>query len=255
MTARAALQRNLELLEKNIGALDAKLAHEQGKLQTYSADLQAAEAKCVPALPHCFSHALFGELRYQGQCNMHMLIYIACSQPAPILCGLWAPFLMCAACKTARMPSMISYALPQSPHVPWLCARRVKAEAKQHAAVQRELDAANERFKEFERRDVKLREDLKHLKARRQKLAERAQKEGAKQTVRESTSMLSPNCVRVCAVRGCHASSLASFWRQHLYTQCCCGLAGDGGAGSSAGGGRATAGRQSRGAYARTATG
>ncbi len=42
-----AAQRNLDLLEKNIGALDAKLAHEQGKLQTYSADLQAAEAKCV----------------------------------------------------------------------------------------------------------------------------------------------------------------------------------------------------------------
>ena len=42
-----AAQRNLDLLEKNIGALDAKLAHEQGKLQTYSADLQAAEAKCA----------------------------------------------------------------------------------------------------------------------------------------------------------------------------------------------------------------
>ena len=120
---------------------------------------------------------------------------------------------------------------------------RVKAEAKQHAAVQRELDAANERFKEFERRDVKLREDLKHLKARRKKLAERALKEGAKQTVRESTSMSPPNFVRVCAVRGCHALGPASFWR-HLYTQCCCGFAGDGGAGSSAGGGRAAAGRQ-----------
>ena len=54
LTARAALQRNLELLEKNIGALDAKLAHEQGKLQTYSADLQAAEAKCAPALHTAF---------------------------------------------------------------------------------------------------------------------------------------------------------------------------------------------------------
>lgn len=48
MTGRCtAAQRNLELLEKNIAALDAKLAHEQGKLATYGADLQAAEAKCV----------------------------------------------------------------------------------------------------------------------------------------------------------------------------------------------------------------
>jgi multidrug resistance efflux pump len=43
----ATAQRNLELLEKNIAALDAKLAHEQGKLATYGADLQAAEAKCA----------------------------------------------------------------------------------------------------------------------------------------------------------------------------------------------------------------
>ena len=65
--------------------------------------------------------------------------------------------------------------------------------------MQRELDAANERFKEFERRDVKLREDLKHLKARRKKLAERALREGAKQTVRESTSYVSAKlCESVC---------------------------------------------------------
>ena len=83
------------------------------------------------------------------------------------------------------MSSFTSCTLLQSPHVNCLCAGRVKAEAKQHAAVQRELDAATERFKEFERRDVKLREDLKHLKARRKKLAERSQKDGAKQTVRE----------------------------------------------------------------------
>ena len=61
---------------------------------------------------------------------------------------------------------------------------RVKAESTQHAAVQRELDAANERFKEFERRDVKLREDLKHLKAKRKKLMERLQRDAAKHTVR-----------------------------------------------------------------------
>ena len=85
LTARAALQRNLELLEKNIGALDAKLAHEQGKLQTYSADLQAAEAKCVPARPHCSSRALFAELRHRGPRSMHMLIYLVCGGPAAML--------------------------------------------------------------------------------------------------------------------------------------------------------------------------
>ena len=139
--------------------------------------------------------------------------------------------------------------------MPWPCASRVKAEAKQHAAVQRELDAANERFKEFERRDVKLREDLKHLKARRKKLVERAQKEGAKQTVREPASMTPYDYLRACAISGCHALPLVSVYRQHHHMKCCCGLAGDGGAGSSAGGGRATAGRQGRGAHARPATG
>lgn len=65
------------------------------------------------------------------------------------------------------------------------CAKcRVKAEGTQHAAVQRELDAATERFKEFERRDVRLREDLKHLKAKHRKLMERLQRDAAKHMVR-----------------------------------------------------------------------
>ena len=67
VTAVAGMQRNLELLEKNIGALDAKLAHEQGKLQTYSADLQAAEAKCVSGLPGCFR-----------TCSLHGALSAAC---------------------------------------------------------------------------------------------------------------------------------------------------------------------------------
>jgi hypothetical protein len=75
--------------------------------------------------------------------------------------------------------------------------RRMKAEGAQHAAVQHELDAANERFKEFERRDVQLREDLKHLKAKRRKLAERLQRDGAKRAVRWPRRCL-PRCGSTC---------------------------------------------------------
>ncbi len=46
--------------------------------------------------------------------------------------------------------------------------------------MQRELDAANERFKEYERKDVKLREDIKHLAAKHKKLTDKLAKDTAK---------------------------------------------------------------------------
>ncbi len=90
---------------------------------------------------------------------------------------------MHGACREARQGSVCQTVTVTTIHMHRRDARRMKAEGEQHAAVQRELDAANERFKEFERRDVQLREDLKHLKAKRRKLAERLQREGAKRTV------------------------------------------------------------------------
>lgn len=58
--------------------------------------------------------------------------------------------------------------------------RRFEGEKKEHGKIQRELDAANERFKEYERKDVKLREDIKHLQAKQKKLADKRTKDSAK---------------------------------------------------------------------------
>ncbi len=60
---------------------------------------------------------------------------------------------------------------------------RYEAERKEHGKIQKELDAANERFKEYERKDVKLREDIKHLQAKQKKLADKHAKDAAKAQV------------------------------------------------------------------------
>ncbi len=41
------------------------------------------------------------------------------------------------------------------------------AGVKEHEAISKELERANKDFKEFERKDIKAREDLKHAKVRR----------------------------------------------------------------------------------------
>ena len=46
-----------------------------------------------------------------------------------------------------------------------------------------QLEAAQERFKEYERKDVKLREDMRHLSARAQKLADKLARDAAKAQV------------------------------------------------------------------------
>lgn len=60
---------------------------------------------------------------------------------------------------------------------------RFKEEKREHGAVQRELDAANERFKEYERKDVKLREDAKHLGGKAKKLHEKQARDAARAQV------------------------------------------------------------------------
>ena len=60
---------------------------------------------------------------------------------------------------------------------------RFQKERKEHKAIQKELDVANERFKEYERKDVKLREDIKHLTAKQKKLADKIAKDSAKAEV------------------------------------------------------------------------
>ena len=52
-----------------------------------------------------------------------------------------------------------------------------------HGGVAKELERANEEFKEFERKDIKYREDLKHLKAKLKKLQEKLAKDSAKMQV------------------------------------------------------------------------
>ena len=61
---------------------------------------------------------------------------------------------------------------------------RFQKESKEHKAMQKELDAANERFKEYERKDVKLREDIKHLSAKHRKMTEKLAKDTVKAEAR-----------------------------------------------------------------------
>ena len=52
-----------------------------------------------------------------------------------------------------------------------------------HGSVAKELERANEEFKEFERKDIKYREDLKHLKAKLKKLQDKLAKDSARMQV------------------------------------------------------------------------
>ena len=61
---------------------------------------------------------------------------------------------------------------------------RYNLEAKQQAEIQSQLDKAEESFKEFERKDIKLREDMKHLKAKLKKLSDKLTKDQAKAKVK-----------------------------------------------------------------------
>lgn len=61
--------------------------------------------------------------------------------------------------------------------------RRFQRENKEHRAIQKQLEAANERFKEYERKDVKLREDIKHLASKHKKLTGKLAKDTAKAEV------------------------------------------------------------------------
>jgi structural maintenance of chromosome 4 len=50
----------------------------------------------------------------------------------------------------------------------------------EHAAIQKDLESVQEEFKEFERKDIKHREDLKHLKAKIKKLDEKSAKDAGR---------------------------------------------------------------------------
>jgi structural maintenance of chromosome 4 len=58
--------------------------------------------------------------------------------------------------------------------------RRYNTVAAEHASIQRELEAATGEFKEFERKDIKYREDLKHLKSKLKKVEDKSAKDAAK---------------------------------------------------------------------------
>ena len=63
------------------------------------------------------------------------------------------------------------------------CSYRFKDMSADHGGVAKELERANEEFKEFERKDIKYREDLKHVKAKLKKLQEKLTKDSAKMEV------------------------------------------------------------------------
>ena len=52
-----------------------------------------------------------------------------------------------------------------------------------HGSVAKELEKADKEFKEFERKDIKYREDLKHTKTKLKKLQEKLTKDLAKMEV------------------------------------------------------------------------
>ena len=57
---------------------------------------------------------------------------------------------------------------------------RSAAEASEHARVAGELAASTKRFAEYERRDIQLREGLKHIAAKRRKFATKLKADAAK---------------------------------------------------------------------------
>lgn len=60
---------------------------------------------------------------------------------------------------------------------------RLKAESKVHGDIQAELEKTRETFKGFERKDIKLKEDMKHLKAKLKKLGDKLTKDTTKAEV------------------------------------------------------------------------
>lgn len=54
-----------------------------------------------------------------------------------------------------------------------------------HAGIQAKLEESQEAMKGFERKDIKLREDVKHLKGKLKKLSEKLTKDAAKADVRK----------------------------------------------------------------------
>lgn len=72
------------------------------------------------------------------------------------------------------------------------CSCRFKDMNADHGGVAKELERANEEFKEFERKDIKYREDLKHVKAKLKKLQEKLTKDSAKMEVGLLLNLLQP---------------------------------------------------------------
>ena len=65
--------------------------------------------------------------------------------------------------------------------------RRFKTSDTERAKIQKQLDAAEEELKEFERRDIKHKEDRKHCKAKLKKAEEKLAKDAAKMQVNSAS--------------------------------------------------------------------
>ena len=76
-----------------------------------------------------------------------------------------------------------------------------------HGSVAKELERANEEFKEFERKDIKYREDVKHLKAKLKKLQDKLAKDTAKMQVCHHESYSFPKMKRKVKLGRHHNSS------------------------------------------------
>jgi predicted nucleic acid-binding Zn-ribbon protein len=80
---------------------------------------------------------------------------------------------------------------------------------KEHNAIAAELERSNKEFKEFERKDIKYREDLKHAKTKVKKAEEKRSqaeaklKAGAQQVCAHSLASRSPYVVGGATTRHC----------------------------------------------------
>ena len=101
------------------------------------------------------------------------------------------------------------------------CPIRLKGEQAEHDGVAAQLEAANERFKEYERRDVRLREDVRHLGAKAKKLADRLARDAARAQAcagnpetQKTLVFRAAQCAFVCVHLRCLCGELQ--WAQRL---------------------------------------
>ena len=192
ITLPPLLQKTIAKLDSNIGQLEEKLKYERQKFVSYNKDLEDAKSKCVPS-PPCHPPPLLlgayvlmpaGMLPIQihtdvcgGQCPSPNHSQSPCFERhriKPIVCGHAIYFLLFLSLLCTLFAAHVGVVSDR-----WN-DRRFKASDAERAAIQAQCDNAEEELKEFERRDIKHKEDRKHCKAKLKKAEEKLAKDASK---------------------------------------------------------------------------